>query len=70
MARDNVYRRMRMKGEAITQHWSDVELPDRLQRMIEEKPTEEVELLEPRCMTSSAVITAIMSSGLPAKANC
>ena len=43
---DNVYRRMRMKGEAITQHWSDAELPDRLQRMIEEKPTEEVELLE------------------------
>ena len=43
---DNVYRRMRMKGEAITQHWDDAELPDRLQRMIAEKPTEEVELLE------------------------
>ena len=43
---DNVYRRMRMKGEAITQHWDDAELPDRLQRMIAEKPTEEIELLE------------------------
>lgn len=43
---DNVYRRMRLKGEAITQHWSDAEIPDRLARMIEDKPNEEVELLE------------------------
>ncbi len=43
---DNVYRRMRMKAEAIKQHWSDAEIPDRLARMIEDKPTEEVELLE------------------------
>ena len=43
---DNVYRRMRIKAEAITQHWVGADIPDRLQRMIDEKPTEEVELLE------------------------
>lgn len=43
---DNVYRRMRMKAEAIKQHWTDAEIPERLERMIEDKPTEEVELLE------------------------
>ncbi len=43
---DNVYRRMRLKGEAIQQHWQDAELPDRLQRMIADKPTQEIELLE------------------------
>ena len=43
---DNVYRRMRLKGEAIQQHWQDAELPDRLQRMIAEKPTQEIDLLE------------------------
>lgn len=43
---DNVYRRMRLKGEAIKQHWTDAELPERLQRMIDEKPTEEIDLLE------------------------
>jgi hypothetical protein len=43
---DNVYRRMRLKGEAIKQHWPDAVLPDRLARMISEKPTEEVELIE------------------------
>ena len=43
---DNVYRRMRMKGEAIPQHWFDAEIPPRLQRMIDDKPTEEIELVE------------------------
>jgi len=43
---DNVYRRMRLKAEAIKQHWVDAEIPPRLQRMIDEKPTEEIELLE------------------------
>ena len=43
---DNVYRRMRLKGEAIQQHWTDAEIPDRLQRMIDEKPTEEIDLIE------------------------
>ena len=43
---DNVYRRMRLKAEAISQHWQDAEIPDRLARMIEEKPTDEIELIE------------------------
>jgi len=43
---DNVYRRMRIKGEAITQHWPDAEIPPRLAQMIEDKPTEEVDLIE------------------------
>jgi hypothetical protein len=43
---DNVYRRMRLKAEAIKQHWVDAEIPDRLQRMIDEKPTDEIDLLE------------------------
>lgn len=46
---DNVYRRMRLKGEAISQHWADAEIPERMQRMIDEKPTEEIELLEATC---------------------
>lgn len=46
---DNVYRRMRLKGEAISQHWPDAEIPERMQRMIDEKPTEEIELLEATC---------------------
>lgn len=43
---DNVYRRMRMKAEAIKQHWIDAEIPTRLEYMIREKPTEEIELVE------------------------
>jgi hypothetical protein len=43
---DNVYRSMRLKAEAIAQHWQDAEIPDRLLRMIEEKPTDEIELVE------------------------
>jgi hypothetical protein len=43
---DNVYRRMRLKGEAIKQHWTDADIPDRLQRMIDEKPTQEIDLVE------------------------
>jgi len=37
---------MRLKAEAISQHWQDAEIPDRLLRMIEEKPTDEIELVE------------------------
>ncbi len=47
---DNVYRRMRMKAEAITQHWEDAEIPPKLQRLIDDKPTEEVELIEATCL--------------------
>jgi hypothetical protein len=43
---DNVYRRMRLKGEAITQHWQDAQIPEKLQRLIDDKPTEEIDLIE------------------------
>jgi len=43
---DNVYRRMRIKGEAIKQQWPDAEIDTDLKRKIEEKPTEEIELIE------------------------
>jgi len=43
---DNVYRRLRMKAEAITRQWPDAELSDKLKRMVDEKPTEEVELID------------------------
>lgn len=43
---DNVYRRMRMKGESIARQWPDAEIPPEMQRRIEDKPTEDVELLE------------------------
>ena len=47
---DNVYRRLRMKAEAIAQQWPDAELTDKLKRMIEDKPTEEVELIDATCL--------------------
>ena len=43
---DNVYRRMRMKGEAIQQQWKDAKIDEKLQRKIDEKPTEDVDLIE------------------------
>ena len=43
---DNVYRRMRVKGESIQRQWPDAEIPDDLARKIEDKPTDDVELLE------------------------
>ena len=43
---DNVYRRMRIKGEAITQQWKDATIPADLQTKIDNKPTEDVELIE------------------------
>jgi hypothetical protein len=43
---DNVYRRMRMKGESIQRQWPDAKLPDELKRRIEDKPTDDIELLE------------------------
>ena len=43
---DNVYRRMRMKGESIQRQWPDAEISDDLKRRIENKPTDDVELLE------------------------
>lgn len=43
---DKVYRKMRMKGEAITQQWKDAELTEELKQRIQDKPTDDVELLE------------------------
>jgi nucleotide-binding universal stress UspA family protein len=43
---DNVYRRMRLKGESIQQQWKDAVIDPDLQRMIDDKPTEEIELIE------------------------
>ena len=43
---DNVYRRMRLKGEALNQQWPDITIPKELQVMIDDKPTEEVDLVE------------------------
>lgn len=43
---DNVYRRMRIKGEAIKQQWPDAEIDSELQKRIDDKPTEEVDLVE------------------------
>jgi hypothetical protein len=43
---DKVYRRMRMKGESITQQWRDAEIPIEVKQRIDQKPTDEVELLE------------------------
>lgn len=43
---DNVYRRMRLKGEALNQQWPDITISKELQVMIDDKPTEEVDLVE------------------------
>jgi len=43
---DNVYRRMRLKGESINQQWSDAKVPADLQKKIDNKPTEDVEFVE------------------------
>lgn len=43
---DNVYRRIRMKGEAIQRQWPDAEIPKDVQLKIDQKPTDDVELVE------------------------
>lgn len=43
---DNVFRKIKLKAEAIAQTWADVEITPDLKRVIDEKPTEEIELLE------------------------
>lgn len=43
---DNVYRRMRLKGESIQRQWPDAEIPPEMQRRISDKPTDDIELLE------------------------
>ena len=49
---DNVYRRMRIKGEAIPQKWADAVIDAELSRTIEEKPTEET-ILEEKALIKS-----------------
>lgn len=43
---DNVYRRMRIKGEALQRQWPDIKIPQALQIQIDNKPEEEIELVE------------------------
>ena len=43
---DNVYRRIRLKGEAIQRQWPDAKIPTDLQKKIDDKPTDDVELIE------------------------
>ena len=43
---ENVYRKMRVAAENITQIWKDAELPESIKRLVEEKPQEMVNLQE------------------------
>lgn len=43
---DNVYRRMKLRGEAILRQWPDANVPKDLLEFMERKPGEEIELLE------------------------
>jgi len=43
---DNVYRRIRLKGEVIQRQWADAKIPAELQKKIDDKPTDDVELIE------------------------
>ena len=43
---DTVFRKLKIKGEVITQTWADAKIPEQLQAIIEDKPTEDVELVE------------------------
>jgi hypothetical protein len=49
---DNVYRRMRIKAEAVQRQWPDAKIEETsaLGRMIRDKPTEDVELIEATVM--------------------
>jgi hypothetical protein len=43
---DNVYRRMRLKGESIMRQWPDADIPEALQKKIDQKPTDDLEFIE------------------------
>lgn len=43
---DKIYRRMRMKAEAVKLQWRDAKFSDVVQQRIDSKPTDEIELLE------------------------
>ena len=43
---DNVYRKYKVRAEALPRQYPDIQLNDQLQRLIENKPQEMVELIE------------------------
>ena len=43
---DNVYRRMRIKGESIMRQWPDANIPEQLQKIIDQKPTDDLDFIE------------------------
>ena len=43
---DNVYRKLRIRGEAIQRQWPDAKIPQRLQEEIDKKPEGEIDLVE------------------------
>jgi hypothetical protein len=43
---DNVYRKYKLRGETITREFPDAKIPETLQRYIDEKPQEMIELIE------------------------
>ena len=43
---DKVYRKIRMKAESVTQQWKDAELPESVKQRYDDKPTDDVDLLE------------------------
>jgi hypothetical protein len=43
---DNVYRRMRIKGEVISRQWPDAKIEGQLKSAIELKPSEDIDLIE------------------------
>lgn len=46
---DNVYRKMRVKAEAIMAQWPDAKLTAELERCVKEKPEESVDFIEATC---------------------
>ncbi len=42
----NVYRKLKMRVEAVPQQWPDLKVSSELQRIIDDKPTDDIELLE------------------------
>jgi|TARA_R110000803_G_scaffold166059_1_gene229415 hypothetical protein len=43
---DNVYRRMKLKVESLQRQWPDAKLSAEIKTLIQQKPTEEIELIE------------------------
>jgi len=43
---DNVYRKLRLRGEAIQRQWPDAKIPKQMQDVIDKKPDEEIDLIE------------------------